>query len=110
MFEGLVAQLIRAYRDYRKLCQDFYYWAPAGRSATEVDFLIERDGEFVAVEVKSGKTFTPSWCKGLRAIQPLKGLRRRLVVYPDGPPLLTEDGIEVLPFLQFAEMLAADAL
>ena len=25
LFEGLVAQLIRAYRDYRNLCDDVYY-------------------------------------------------------------------------------------
>lgn len=27
-----------------------------------------------------------AWCKGLRAIQPLKDLKRRIVVYPQGPP------------------------
>ncbi|MFC1525435.1 hypothetical protein ACFL6X_01340 [Candidatus Latescibacterota bacterium] len=99
-----------AYGDYRKLCDAFYYWAPAGRSATEVDFLIDQGGEFVAVEAKAGKTFSESWCKGLRAVQPLRGLRRRIVVYPEGPALATEDGIEVLPFVQFAEVLAAEAL
>ena len=110
LFEGMVAQLIRAYRDYRGLCDDFYYWAPAGRSATEVDFLIDQGGEFVAVEAKSGRTFSESWCKGLRAVQPLRGLRRRIVVCPDGPALATEDGIEVLPFGRFAESLAAGTL
>lgn len=110
VFEGLVAQLIRAYRDYRGLCADIYYWAPSGSAATEVDFLLERGGEFVAVEVKSGKMFNETWCKGFRAIQPLKGLSRRIVVYPEGPALETEDHIEVLPFKLFADMLAGDAL
>jgi predicted AAA+ superfamily ATPase len=110
LFEGMVAQLIRAYRDYRGLCDDFYYWAPAGRSATEVDFLIDQGGEFVAVEAKSGRTFSDSWCKGLRAVKPLRGLRRRVIVCPDGPALATEDGIEVMPFSQFAELLAAGVL
>ena len=110
LFEGMVAQLIRAYRDYRGLCDDFYYWAPAGRSATEVDFLIDRGGEFVAVEAKVGQRFSESWCKGLRAIRPLQGLGRRIVVYPDGPVLKTSDGIEVLPFGQFAAELAAGGL
>ena len=110
LFEGLVAQLIRAYRDYRNRFTDFYYWAPSGGTATEVDFLLDEGGEFVAVEAKSGKMFNETWCKGLRAIQSLKGLRRRIVVYPEGPALETDDGIEVFPFGLFADILAEDAL
>ena len=51
LFEGLIAQLIRAYTDYRDLCEEFYYWSTAARTRTEVDFLLDRAGEFVAIEV-----------------------------------------------------------
>jgi predicted AAA+ superfamily ATPase len=111
LFEGMVAQLLRAYRDYRGTFDDMYYWAPAARSRTEVDFLLVRGGrEFIAVEAKSGKTFTEGWCKGLRAVAPLDGLRRRIIVYPNGPVLQTKDGIEVFPFQHFADQLADNAL
>ncbi|MDF1593723.1 MAG: ATP-binding protein [Desulfobacterales bacterium] len=110
LFEGLVAQLIRAYKDYRLICDDMYYWASADRSGIEVDFLLVRGTDLIAVEAKSGKTFTDAWCKGLRAAAPLKGLQRRLVVYPGGPSMRTQDGIEVIPFQQFAEDLDADTL
>lgn len=110
LFEGLLAQLIRAYRDYRQLCVDFHYWSPAGSKATEVDFLLDMDGEFVAIEAKAGNSFSQSWCRGLRAVQSLPGLRRRLVVTASGPVMRTEDGIEVLPFGEFAQMLAAGDL
>jgi len=72
----------------------------------EVDFVLVRDSELIAVEAKSGKTFTDAWCKGLRAIEPLEGLRRRMIVYPRGTVMRTRDGIEVLPFERFAEELA----
>jgi len=36
LFEGLVAQLLRAYKDYRNLCDEIYYWTPSGRSETKV--------------------------------------------------------------------------
>ena len=98
LFEGLVAQLIRAYTDYRNLCDACFYWATAARTRTEVDFLLRRGEEFVTIEVKSGATFTESWCKGLRALADLEGLCRRIVVYPEGPELRTADGIEILPF------------
>ena len=110
LFEGMVAQLIRAYKDYRYICDDMHYWAPAGRSATEVDFLLVRGGDLIAVEVKSGNTFTESWCKGLRAVAGLKGLRRRIVVYPQGPVLQTKDGIDVIPFTNFANLLSGGTL
>jgi predicted AAA+ superfamily ATPase len=110
LFEGMVAQLLRAYRDYREAFEEMYYWAPSGGAETEVDFLLLRRGKWVAVEVKTGRTFAQSWCKGLRAIAGLKGLRKRILVYPRGPVLQTEDGIEILPFQEFAERLAADSL
>ena len=110
LFEGLVAQLIRTYKDYRALCDEFFYWATAAQTRTEVDFLLKRQNEFIAIEVKSGRTFTETWCKGLRALADLQGLRRRIIVYPDGPQLQTVDGIEILPFSHFCTLFADDAL
>ncbi|MBI2193827.1 MAG: ATP-binding protein [Planctomycetes bacterium] len=110
LFEGLVAQLIRACQDYAGLADSFFYWSPAETTETEVDFLLARGTEFAAIEVKSGIRFAENWCRGLRAIAGLKGLRRRLVVYPDGPVLKTEDGIDVLPFRIFADALAGGLL
>jgi len=110
LFEGMVAQLLRAYRDYRGLFDEMHYWAPAGRSAVEVDFILVRSTSLIAVEVKSGQTFRDDWCKGLRAVAPLPGLQRRFIVYPQGPMLRTSDNIEVLPLDQFCRLLAEDAL
>ncbi len=110
LFEGLVAQLIRAYRDYRVLFDEMYYWAPSAKSDTAVDFLLIQGGEFIAIEAKSGNKFMESWCKGLRAIAKLKGVRRRIIVYPRGPIMQTRDGIEVMPFQHFAELLADNSM
>jgi len=110
LFEGLVAQLLRAYKDYRGICDEMYYWAPSGRSETEVDFLLVRGTDLIAVEAKSGQTFTDTWCKGLRAVAQLKGLCRRIIVYPRGPVLRTEDGIDVFPFQHFSDLLAGNSL
>ncbi len=110
LFEGLVAQLIRAYRDYRDLYDDVYYWGFAGVSGTEVDFLLVRGQRIIAIEAKSGQNFTEKWCRGLRAVAQLKGLCRRMIVYPHGPALKTEDGIEVVPFANFSSLLASGEL
>jgi len=110
LFEGLVAQVLRAYKDYRGICDEMYYWAPAGRSETEVDFLLVRGDSCVVVEAKSGHTYTETWCKGLRAVATLKRLRRRIIVYPRGPIMQTTDGVEVLPFQSFTDQLATNIL
>jgi predicted AAA+ superfamily ATPase len=110
LFEGMVAQLLRAYRDYRNLFDDFYYWAPVAKTQTEVDFLLSRSNELIAVEVKSGNTYSESWCKGLRAIAKLKNVKRRIIVYPRGPLLQSREGIEIMPFEYFANLLANGSL
>jgi predicted AAA+ superfamily ATPase len=110
LFEGLVAQLLRAYKEYRSLCDNIFYWAPSDRTTQEVDFILIRGSDLIAVEAKSGKTFKNTWCKGLRVIETLKRLQRRIVVCPRGPAMRTKDGIDVLPFKQFADELAAGSL
>jgi len=66
-----VAQLLRAYKDYRRIFDDMYYWAPAGGIETEVNLI---------------------------------------VVYPHGPVMRTDDGIDVVPFAHFAGLLAQNRL
>jgi predicted AAA+ superfamily ATPase len=110
LFEGMVAQLLRAYKDYRGICDDMYYWAPAGQPRTEVDFLLLRGSDLIAIEAKSGNTFNEGWCRGLRAVAKLKGLRHRIIVYPRGPVLRTEDGIDIFPFQHFADLLSGDEI
>ncbi len=40
LFEGLVAQTLRAYRDYRGICDDIFYWSTAGSSRVEARILL----------------------------------------------------------------------
>ena len=108
LFEGMVAQLLRAYKDYYGICDEIYYWAPAAKVEKEVDFLLVKGDRFVAIEVKSGKTFSESWCKGLKAIGQLKGVQRRIMIYPEGPILKTKDNIEVYPFQHFSGQVIND--
>jgi uncharacterized protein len=110
LFEGLVAQTIRAYKDYTGLCDDWFYWAPVASRETEVDFLLQKGKRMIAIEVKAGNRFQEAWCTGLRAITPLPGLCRRIVVCPNGPRMQTTDGIEVASFADFENWLATGTL
>lgn len=105
LFEGWIAQLLRAYRDYRGICDDINWWAPAEAKTTEVDFLLKRGRRFVAIEVKCSQRWRPEFGKGLRAIEGLRGLERRIVVYRGKQVLRPEPRIEVLPLENFLEEL-----
>jgi predicted AAA+ superfamily ATPase len=97
LLEGFVAGLLRAYGSYRDLYDELYYWSPLESASAEVDFLLQRGPSFVAVEVKSSTRFRPDMLAGLRAIGPLRGLRRRIAVYGGSVRLRTEDGVDVVP-------------
>lgn len=110
LLEGLVLGLLRAYRETSNLYDRISYWAPSQAQTVEVDFLLERQGEYVAIEVKSATRYDTALLKGLRAIQELPGLARRLLLYGGQRSFATSDGIEVWPISRFSEALSEGAL
>ena len=108
LFEGLVAQILRAYRDYNDLYDNegLFYWTPAGAKKTEVDFLLKRGKEFIAIEVKAKPEVSAKDYKGLKAIQALPHVKKRIVVHlGKGFPRKTEEGIEIWSFDFFCKNL-----
>jgi uncharacterized protein len=110
LLEGWVAMLLRAYGEVRELYEDLYYWAPAESRRVEVDFLLQRGREFIALEVKSGPKAPPTLLGGLRAIADLPGVLRRILVYTGRYELKTADGIEVWPVESLLRALAENTL
>jgi predicted AAA+ superfamily ATPase len=110
LFEGFVATLLKACRDYDDLFDEFYYWSPASSQSTEVDFLLKRENSFIALEVKTSQRITGEHLKGLRAIAELKGVKRRIIIYRGEKKMQTEDHIDIWPFDFFCEVLGGKAL
>jgi predicted AAA+ superfamily ATPase len=110
LFEGWVAGLLRAYRDYRGLFDDWGYWAAGKGSSLEVDFLLRRAEDLVALEVRSGEKVFETDLRGLRAIAALPGIRRRLVVCRGRRRQKTADGVEILPVAAFLAELESSSL
>lgn len=104
LFEGWVYTLLVAYRDTRNLFERIHYWAPMN-STTEVDFLIHRGNECIAIEVKSSRTYNSRLLTGLKAIADLTGLRRRILVYDGETDYRTDDGIEIWSVRRLTEAL-----
>jgi len=110
LLEGWVLTLLQAYAQERDLYDEIFYWAPLQSRRVEVDFLLRRGDEFLALEVKSAGRVSRSWLPGLKAIAELTGVVRRVVVYTGAEQLKTEDGIEVWPIPVFLDRLEQDAL
>ncbi|MXW48387.1 MAG: ATP-binding protein [Gammaproteobacteria bacterium] len=96
LLEGWILHLLRAHAEESELFDDLYYWAPHPATRTEVDFLLRRNGDFIAIEVKSQPRYHTSMLPGLRAVAELPRIVRRLLVYGGKRSFRTQDGIDVL--------------
>ena len=101
LFEGWVANYLRAHQELGTIPYDeIFYWSPA-QARGEVDFLLRFGKRFVAIEAKAGARYSGAALTGLRAIEALPGLKRRILVYQGGALARTHDGIEIMPVKEF---------
>jgi predicted AAA+ superfamily ATPase len=101
LFEGLIAQLLRAHNALGGgLYDELYYWA-VGKTKLEVDFLLQRGDHYIAIEVKASDRLDSMAFAGLKAIADLPGVTRRILVYLGEQKFRHEAGVEVLPLDRF---------
>ncbi len=110
LFEGWVGMLLRLYGEYYELFDNLYYWSPAESKKTEVDFLLQKGKDFIAIEIKSSSKIHNSDMSGLKAVSELNGLKRRVLVYLGDKKLKTIDNIEVLPLNDFLKILSKNTI
>ena len=110
LVEGWVFTMLRCYAQQRELYDDLSYWAPLQSNGVEVDFLLQRARDLLAIEVKASSRFSRSWLRGLKAIGELPRVARRIVVYTGTERLQTDEGIEIWPLELFQRRLADDDL
>ena len=106
LLEGWVLTVLRAHNEQARLFDEISYWAPVQARQTEVDFLLRRGKEYLAIEVKSQNRFSTTQLSGLRAIADLKRVVRRVLVNLGDTKLKTSDGIEVWPLDSLLKALA----
>jgi predicted AAA+ superfamily ATPase len=109
LFEGLVLTMLRAHAEQARLYEELAFWAPH-QSSVEVDFLLRRGREFVAIEARASSQFSRSHVRSLLAIADFPGIVRRILVYTGQRTLATPEGVEVWPITRLAEALADDGL
>ncbi len=111
LFEGFVYMLLRLYMDLGKLdIDEIAYWAPGEAAKTEVDFVLVQGLKRWAIEVKTSQRVHEAHFTGLRAIEKLVGLERRILLHLGDENGRTDDGIEILTFGRFCQELSDGSL
>ena len=100
---------LRAHAEAQHLYDEVSYWAPH-QSQTEVDVLLRRGHDLLAIEVKSTERYHTGLLKGLRAVDALPRLARRVLIYAGRRSFRSGDGIEVWPAHRFAAAVAEGEL
>lgn len=98
-FESLVYHELRCYSEYVSK-ERISFW----RTATniEVDFIL---GDRLAIEAKASRSASDSDLRGLRAIASEATFKARILVCQEPHPRTTNDGILILPFVDFVRGL-----
>ena len=109
LLESWVLTTLRAHAETQELYDRIFYWAPH-RTDSEVDLLLQRGRELRAIEVKATDRYHTGLLKGLRALDELPRLVRRVLVYTGRRSFRSADGIEIWPASRFASMVAAGKL
>lgn len=105
LFESWVVTTLRTHAQVRELYDGIFYWSPH-QSAVEVDVVLQRGGELLAIEAKATDRYRTDLLKGLRQLDPLPKLVRRVLVYTGERAFRAADGIEVWPAGRFADAVA----
>lgn len=106
-FEHFIFMELRGYTSYRRNGLPISYWRTS--SGFETDFILGDDAE-LAVEVKSTESPTGDHLKGIRAWKAEQPKSRCLLVCRAPRRRRTEDGIEILPWRRFLDLLWAGEL
>ena len=111
LLESWVVTTLRAHAETREAegFDEMFYWSPH-RTEVEVDLLLQRGRERLAVEVKAADRYHTGLLKGLRAIADLPRLVRRILVYTGRRSFRSADGIEIWPAHRFASTVASGGL
>jgi len=110
LLEGWAFTILRAHNARQAIFEDIAYWAPLQARVAEVDFLLRRGREHLAIEVKAQTRYSTPQLAGLRAIADLPRLARRVLVYLGRERLRTGDGIDVWPLEVWLEAVATGGL
>lgn len=95
LFENLVVTEFLKQRLNSGLSNNIYFWRDS--TGNEIDLLIDRTPDLLPIEIKSGRTVTSDYFKGLNFWNKLTGNKGGMVVYGGDMKQSRSNGITVVP-------------
>ena len=98
--EQAIFQTLQVWRAVNPAKRHLYFWRD--RNNSEVDFILEQEGDLVALELKTAESVRPSDANGLRAFKEVlkkkKVLKRSVVLHGGDSGRLLGDDLLALPW------------
>lgn len=101
LFENLILLEIMKQRLNAGRRPNLYFWRD--NTGNEIDILLDRGTELLAIEVKSGQTVTADYFKGLNFWQRTSGQEGGFVVYAGDQQQMRSNGVQVVPFRKLTD-------
>jgi len=102
LFENMVIVELLKQRLNKGKLNNLYFWRNS--KGNEIDIIIDNFDELISIEIKSGKTITKDYFKGLDYWNNLTGLTGGSVIYEGSQYQKRSHGVEVVPFASLAEI------
>jgi predicted AAA+ superfamily ATPase len=99
LLETLIYHELRATNKAMNWGAEIFYWATAH---SEIDFIIKRGNEIIAIEVKYSKRWKPDFSKSLHIFKESIKVKRCIGIY-NGVDSFKKDGIEIYPIKYFLQ-------
>lgn len=103
LFENLIVS--ESYKQLFNEGESPELWFWRDRRGHEVDMIVERNSNYLAVEMKSGKTLSTEQFKGLKYWNNLTGDEGESVLIYGGEQSSERNGIAVLPWRRAGDFL-----
>ncbi len=99
LFENFIISEMIKNRFNKNEPDNLYFWRD--NTGNEIDVLIDEGGQLYPVEIKSGKTITPDYFKGITFWNKLTGLQQGSVIYAGDELQKRSGNIQILPWNKF---------
>jgi predicted AAA+ superfamily ATPase len=104
LFENFVISELIKYRYNRAKLNNLYFWRD--NIGHEIDVIVEISSGLFPIEIKSGKTITQDFFKGLLFWHGISGEQSGVVIYAGEAGQKRSNGIEIIPWNELSGLMA----
>ncbi|MDD3741258.1 MAG: ATP-binding protein, partial [Bacteroidales bacterium] len=102
VFENFIIVEMLKHRYNTAKSSDMYFWRD--NTGNEIDLIFDNLGTLIPVEIKSGRTITEDYFKGINFWQKISGNKNGLIIYAGDSVQFRSNNIAVLPWSKISSI------